>query len=161
MKETSSTPHELNALHLPDAPTWWPLAWGWWAGAASIVLVVVIIMLVIRWKRKRMAPKKTALRLLNPHLKQTPSSAIELLRQAALCYFPREEIAHLTGNAWYTFLDTQVGRPLFVPNETVWQQALYQKQKIADADALVADCYQWVNDALPPKKRRPVSVGKH
>ncbi len=111
MKETSSTPLELNALHLPDAPTWWPLAWGWWAGAASIVLVVVIIMLVIRWKRKRMAPKKTALRLLNPHLKQTPSSAIELLRQAALCYFPREEIAHLTGNAWYTFLDTQVGRP--------------------------------------------------
>ena len=161
MKETSSTPLELNALHLPDAPTWWPLAWGCWSGAASFVCGFVIIMLVIHWKRKRMAPKKTALRLLNPHLKQTPSSAIELLRQAALCYFPREEIAHLTGNAWYTFLDTQVGRPLFVPNETVWQQALYQKQKIADADALVADCYQWVNDALPPKKRRPVSVGKH
>ncbi|CSD78463.1 Uncharacterised protein [Vibrio cholerae] len=27
---------------------------------------------------------------------QTPSSAIELVRQAALCYYPREEIALAT-----------------------------------------------------------------
>lgn len=161
MKQTPSTPLELNAMHLPSAPSWWPVAWGWWAIAAALLCVVVFTLLMVRWKRKRIAPQKTALRLLNPQLSQTPSSAIELLRQAALCYFPRDQIAHLTGKEWYNFLDEQLGRPLFVPNETVWQQALYQKQPVADADALVADCYVWVQDALPPKKRRPLSVGKH
>lgn len=91
---------------------------------------------------------------------QTPSSAIELVRQAALCYYPREEIAHLTGTDWYAFLDTQVGHPLFVPNETLWQQALYQKQKVNNADELVHHCYLWVESALPPKKRRKSGIGK-
>ncbi|MCA2015799.1 DUF4381 domain-containing protein [Vibrio tritonius] len=162
MQESSSAPLQLSDLHLPDVPSWVPLAWGWWATAASIVAFVVIVVLVIRWKRKRLAPKKTALRLLTPSLGiQTPSSAIELLRQAALCYYPREDIAHLTGKEWYAFLDDQIGRPLFVPNETQWQQALYKKQSAVDTKALVEDCYQWINDALPPKKRRHVSVGKH
>lgn len=162
MQESSSAPLKLSDLHLPDVPSWVPLAWGWWATVASIVAFVVIVLLAIRWKRKRLAPKKTALRLLTPSLGiQTPSSAIELLRQAALCYYPREDIAHLTGKEWYAFLDDQIGRPMFVPNETQWQQALYKKQSAVDTKALVEDCYQWINDALPPKKRRHVSVGKH
>ncbi len=111
--------------------------------------------------RRRLAPKKTALRLLSLTVTpQTPSSAIELVRQAALCYYPREEIAHLTGKDWYAFLDAQVGHPLFVPNETLWQQALYQKQKVNNADELVHHCYHWVESALPPKKRRKSGIGK-
>ncbi|MBF9002053.1 MULTISPECIES: DUF4381 domain-containing protein [Vibrio] len=162
MQEKSSTPLQLSDLHLPDVPSWLPLAWGWWASIGAIVVVIIIVLLVVRWKRKRLAPKKTALRLLTPSLGlQTPSSAIELLRQAAFCYYPREQIAHLTGKDWYAFLDDQVGRPLFVPHETQWQQALYQKQSTVDSNVLIEDCYQWINDALPPKKRRSVNVGKH
>ncbi|MCR9423929.1 DUF4381 domain-containing protein [Vibrio sp. RM-69-4] len=156
MKESSiATLLDLSAMQLPELPSWFPLAWGWWASAAGILLCLLILVFVIRWRRKRLAPKKTALRLLNPqfgHL--TPSSAIELLRQAALCYYPRMEIAHLTGKEWYTFLDSQISYPLFVPNETLWQQALYQKQKTENSQELINHCYQWVNDALPPKKRR-------
>jgi len=79
-----------------------------------------------------MAPKKTALRLLNPALgHQTPSSAIELVRQAALCYYP-------PGPDWYAFLDSQVDSPIFTKNEETWQKALYQKQKVENAQDLIA-----------------------
>ncbi len=96
MKESSTTSLDLNGLHLPELPSWFPLAWGWWASLAYILIVMLIIGLAVRWHRRRLAPKKTALRLLSLTVTpQTPSSAIELVRQAALCYYPREEIAHL------------------------------------------------------------------
>ncbi len=161
MKESSNL-LDLNALQLPAAPSWLPLSWGWWAVIAAVFLTVVAIIWIIRWKQKRMAPKKTALRLLNPALgHQTPSAAIELVRQAALCYYPRDQVAHLTGPDWYSFLDSQVDSPIFMKNESLWQQALYQKQKVENAQDLIADCYQWVETALPPQKRRLSSVGKY
>ncbi|PNH93500.1 DUF4381 domain-containing protein [Vibrio diazotrophicus] len=160
--QESSNILNLSDLHLPEVPSWLPLSWGWWASLLAIVVVLVSIALIVRAKKKRMAPKKTALRLLNPALgHQTPSSAIELVRQAALCYYPREQVAHLTGPDWYAFLDSQVDSPIFTKNEETWQKALYQKQKVENAQDLVADCYQWVNTALPPQKRRNLSVGKY
>ncbi|MDM7486546.1 MAG: DUF4381 domain-containing protein [Vibrio metschnikovii] len=159
--QAASSLLDLNALHLPALPSWWPLAWGWWVSAAAAVSVILLVAFLIDWKRKRLAPKKTALRLLGmPAGYQTPSSAIELLRQAALCYFPREDIAHLTGHDWYVFLDNQLGQPLFVPNLTLWQKALYQKQPIEHPERLVADCYLWIDKALPPTKRSLRNLGK-
>lgn len=88
MKESSTTSLDLNGLHLPELPSWFPLAWGWWASLAGILIVMLIIGLAVRWHRRRLAPKKTALRLLSLTVTpQTPSSAIELVRQAALCYY--------------------------------------------------------------------------
>ncbi|WP_277206430.1 DUF4381 domain-containing protein [Vibrio misgurnus] len=161
MKESSTLSLDLNGLHLPELPSWFPLAWGWWASLGGILLVVLMIGLAVRWRRRRLAPKKTALRLLRlKAIPQTPSSAIELVRQAALCYYPRQDIAHLTGKEWYAFLDAEMGQPLFIPNETQWQQALYQKQPVSNADELVQHCYCWVANALPPKKRRKSALGK-
>lgn len=162
MQKSSSTPLPLLDVHLPDAPSWLPLAWGWWAVGSGIVLIVLISALRLRWKRKKLAPKKAALRLLDPSFgSQSPSSAMELVRQAAFCYFPRNEIAHLTGKDWYAFLDAQIGRDVFMVNEAQWQQALYKKQTSEQASALVDNCYQWVNEALPPAKRRKEKGGKH
>lgn len=150
---TSQLP--LKPMQLPDLPSWFPLAWGWWATIGIIVAVILFCWLLIRWKKKRLAPKKTALRLLTgTPMPLEPSEAIELLRQAALCYYPREEIANLTGKDWYAFLDSQIQEPLFETNSELWQQALYQKEPVQNSQALVGDCYQWVSDALPPKKRR-------
>lgn len=63
MKESSTTSLDLNGLHLPELPSWFPLAWGWWASLAGILIVMLIIGLAVRWHRRRLAPKKTALRL--------------------------------------------------------------------------------------------------
>ena len=150
--ESQSSFMPLNALHLPEPPAWLPLAWGWWALVAGVIFTVLIIGLSVRWNKKRLAPKKAALRLLARG--QKPSEAIELVRQAALCYFPREEIAQLTGKEWYVFLDRHLTTPCFVDNYDHWQHALYSKQPVNNATELVQHCSDWVEQALPPKKRR-------
>jgi hypothetical protein len=156
MTETSNTALlALNDLKLPPVPSWFPLAWGWWASAVGVIVAIALIVAVIHWNKKRLAPKKTALKLLQ--MRQTndsPSAAIEIMRQAALSYFPREHIAHLTGREWYVFLDSQLDTPLFLHNSKKWQQALYQKESIEEPHVLVEHCYQWVNEALPPKRGR-------
>lgn len=157
-----SIPLNLNALHLPPLPSWWPLAWGWWSSAAVVLVIILLVLFLVRRKRRRLAPKQTALRLLGQSAEyQKPSAAMELLRQAVLCYFPREEIAHLTGHEWYSFLDEQLNQPLFVPNLLLWQQALYQKTPLEHPEQLVNDCQQWINQALPPQKRSSKKLGKY
>lgn len=141
----------LKDMALPQVPDWFPLAWGWWASLAGIVVVFAIFLFYIRWKKKRLAPKKTALHLIP---KEKPAAALELVRQVALCYYPREQIAQLTGKDWYTFLDSQVAIPVFEQNYELWQSVLYRKQTVENVDELVQHCYQWVEQALPPKRRK-------
>ncbi|MFM2587187.1 DUF4381 domain-containing protein [Vibrio sp. TBV020] len=148
--ETQTSPLPLNPMHLPEPPSWLPLSWGWWALIAGLLVTTLTLYLFVRWRKKRLAPKKTALRLLANGNK--PSEAIELVRQAALCYFPREQIAQLTGKEWYTFLDSQLTTPRFSDNYDTWQQALYSKETVPGSDLLIQHCSEWVEQALPPKK---------
>ncbi len=144
----------LEPLILPDPPHWLPLAWGGWAMLAGIIIAVLGLILFFRWRAKRLRAKKTALRLLthplDPH---TPSSAMEILRQATLSYFPREEIAQLTGSAWYEFLDSHTKETRFVDKQQQWREALYQKSSPEQHQDLIDDCIFWVRLALPPKRK--------
>ncbi|MDC0610566.1 DUF4381 domain-containing protein [Vibrio sp.] len=157
MSQSLSKLLELNPIHLPDAPSWWPLAWGWLSLTGVVFLATLIVILVIRWRIKRLIPKKAALKMLTAkHGRMTPSDAIELVRQAAFCYYSRQDIAHLTGNDWYSFLDTQYGKPLFVPDANLWQAVLYQHKKVdsGDESQMIENCVAWVEESLPPKKNR-------
>ncbi|MGY0617078.1 DUF4381 domain-containing protein [Vibrio sp. FJH11] len=144
----------LEPLILPNAPEWFPLAWGWWAVLVGICIIVLSLYLYFKWRTKRLLAKRTALKLLThsvtPH---TPSSALEILRQAALSYFPREDIAPLTGSAWYEFLDNHTDETRFVDKQQQWQAALYQKSPLGQHQDLIDDCAFWINHALPPKKK--------
>ncbi|NOH97139.1 DUF4381 domain-containing protein [Vibrio sp. 99-70-13A1] len=156
MTEATQTPTlDLSPLLLPEAPHWWPLQWGWWSLAASIIISIIITLFIIRRNKKKQASKRAALRLFSlTNQPLTPSSALELLRQAALSYYPRETIAPLSGNEWYAFLDEQLNQPLFAPKQALWQQALYQNKQNDSDEQLVQDCQLWIQKALPPKRGR-------
>lgn len=155
MKQTLSTLLQLNPLHLPPAPSWWPLAWGWLSLIGTALALLVLVVFLIRRRRIKLAPKKAALRIFTISKdKMSPSDAIELVRQAALCYFPREEIAKLSGREWYAFLDSYTSKTVFTDNAITWQKALYHKESITDPSDLVNDCQEWIQLALPPRKRR-------
>ncbi|PMH43162.1 hypothetical protein BCU68_04020 [Vibrio sp. 10N.286.49.B3] len=151
---TSSPPLDLNPLHLPELPSWWPLSWGWWAMAITMIGLIIASFYYLRWQKKLRLAQKTALHLFELEKETlTPSAAIELLRQAAFCYYPRERVAKLSGDEWYQFLDAQLKHPLFTPKQQQWQQALYQNQTTADHHLeLIHDCKTWVEQALPPKR---------
>ncbi|MGF1751995.1 DUF4381 domain-containing protein [Vibrio makurazakiensis] len=156
MTETTQTPPlDLSPSLLPEVPSWWPLQWGWWSLIAACLIIICAVILYLRHRKNKLISKKAALKIFALKTQPlTPSGALEVLRQAALSYFPRERVAHLTGDDWYQFLDSQVSKPIFTHNQQLWQQALYSKSTKPDAQAeqLIQDCERWVNEALPPKR---------
>ncbi|MDP5252641.1 MULTISPECIES: DUF4381 domain-containing protein [unclassified Vibrio] len=149
---TNTHPLPLEPSLLPPTPSWLPLSWGWWFIIAFILLSLAGLVVFIRWRHRRYRAKKAALALLyRPTAPLTPSSALEILRQAALSYFDRQTIAKLSGTQWYQFLDQQMKTPCFVERQSAWQKALYQDVH-QDNQTLIDDCCLWVEQALPPKR---------
>jgi hypothetical protein len=111
-------PHALQSLHdirLPEAISWWPLAWGWYFLALlAIFFIVLSSYLGVRHYRHGRA-RREALQLLAHYEQnyiQEKNSQIssahisELLRRVALVYFPREQVASLKQDAWLEFLNS-------------------------------------------------------
>lgn len=146
----------LKPLHLPAEPAAWPLPWGYWVIICMILLSIILVVAYVVTTRQRQRPKAAALKMLKSNTETlTPSIANEILRQAVLSYYPRKEVAHLTGTSWWRFLDSQLTSPRFLPKEMAWQAALYTNIDVSEDDYhdLVADCAFWIHHALPPKKQ--------
>ncbi|OEE92419.1 DUF4381 domain-containing protein [Vibrio crassostreae] len=156
-------PLDLSPVIAPDAPTWWPLAWGWWAVIITAIFLIALVFFILKRRKNNQQAKQEALSYFSNSQSQdglSPSKAQDIVRQAALSYFPREKIAGLSGDDWLKFLDAQLAKPLFVAKQSQWQQVLYQdvalmndEQKKAQQQ-LVNDCETWLRKALPPKRGR-------
>ncbi|KAB0288168.1 DUF4381 domain-containing protein [Vibrio fortis] len=147
---------DLSPVITPEAPNWWPLAWGWWCLAIAVIALTVIgRMLYKRYKQERQV-QKIALAKLTENSELSPAQALATVRQAAMSYFPREAIASLQGEQWYQFLDEQLKSPRFVNHSETWQRTLYQSEQApidpSTRSMLVDDCIYWVRHALPPKR---------
>jgi hypothetical protein len=157
---TQTHPLPLKPQHLPEAPGLWPLPWGYWALLATVIIATLLLVWLTRHYKRKARAKKAAIKLIETHSGSSPSSAIEIVRQAALSYFPREDIAKLSGEQWLTFLDSQLDAPRFRAKDSEWQYVLYRKAGSSNGayrketdHALVNDCLYWVQHALPPKRK--------
>ncbi|MEZ9928417.1 DUF4381 domain-containing protein [Vibrio breoganii] len=146
----------LKPLHLPLEPSFWPLPWGYWSLFALIAIALILSLVTQRKLRNKKRAKKAALHILKQGSNcLTVSEAQELVRQAALSYFPRNDIAKLTGEKWLSFLDSQLATPRFSQNKEQWQSILYSsgvKDHAVNA-SLIEDCGYWIEHALPPKRK--------
>ncbi len=155
----------LRDIHLPEAISWWPPAPGWWVLLGFCFLIVFSVWL-FRLIQHRRSVRVAAFRELqiisadfsregNTH--QLVKSLSILLRRICLSYFPRTEVAGLTGEKWLTFLDhcldwgnvserfsQDAGRTLIT--------APYQAQATLQGEALLKLCQHWIK-ALPLLKR--------
>ena len=147
---------DLSPVITPDAPHWWPIAWGWWCVVIAVLLLIIVGVKLYQKRAQSRAIQKIALHKLTEHADLSPAQAQAVLRQAAISYFPREAVASLQGEHWYQFLDAQLKAPRFVDHSEAWQQSLYQSAgKPLDTptrDMLIEDCIYWVRHALPPKR---------
>ncbi len=104
---------QLRDIHLPESASVWPLSIGWWVLFAMTILMMtwLVIKAIKRRKQKRHQRKILAkFKALEEKLKATPNNNTvaeinTLLRQLAITYYPRTEIASLTGGDWLHFLD--------------------------------------------------------
>lgn len=166
MEETETLP--LRDIHLPDPISWWPPAPGWWALLGSLFLLVLglrIFLSIKRRRRVRVAAINELQSIANAfELKRDAHGLVKdlsiLLRRICLSYFPRAEVAGLTGEKWLTFLDSCLdwqnitdrfsqgtGRALIT--------APYQAASEVDGKKLLSLCGIWIK-ALPLlKKAKP------
>lgn len=104
---------QLQDIHLPESAGFWPLALGWWILLALTVLIATWLILKTIKRAKQRKYRQMILSkfdTLEKKLKANPSNATvaevnTLLRQLAITYYPRTEIASLTGGDWLHFLD--------------------------------------------------------
>jgi len=150
----------LRDIHLPDAISWWPLAFGWWLLPLLIILCALGIYLFLKIKKQKakMAYRKFALNELNKIKSEfkNQQNSLELiraisalLRRIALSYLPRETIASLTGEPWVKQLN-QLGSEQVFNNEfaLLLEKAPYMKHADFDASEILSLCEQWIK-SLP------------
>lgn len=133
---------QLEDIHFPASPSFWPPAPGWWiAFALLLALIVFIGRRTVRYRRIRRQRQYilNALQVLQQDLAQQPdpeaiANINQLLRRLALMRYPREQVASLTGDEWLKFLD-----------------------RSGDTDAFSQGAGQLLSDS-PYRKRLPDSV---
>ena len=104
----------LRDIHMPSPISWWPLAPGWYFLLIFGITAVVFSLRFVSKVYKYALPKKEALKLLADYQHQYLSKSVasnliiakisELLKRTALAYYPRKEVAQLSGQAWLAFL---------------------------------------------------------
>jgi len=112
----------LNDIVLPVTVGWWPLAPGWYflIGLLLIALTWLSYRSLQRWiKNRYRRAALTELQLLeedtqnaekrDSSLRQLPV----LLKRTALSAYSRKQVASLSGDDWYGFLNSQVTNPAF------------------------------------------------
>ena len=85
-----------------------------------------------------------------------------LLRRICLSYYPRKDVAGLSGEAWLLFLDTHLGGAhkgnsfSLGPGRNLIT-APYQSKAMTDGEALLSLCGDWIK-TLPPLGRKHDSI---
>lgn len=150
---------DLRDWHLPDPVSWWPPAPGWWLLAAVILGALVLgARLWLRW-RGRTSLQRAARRELERLGRELAADGdrrrylaelSRLLRRLALAWYPRVQVAGLTGDDWLAFLDATGGAGEFSDGvgRVLVESAYRPADEIAfDPEPLAALVRQWIDRA--------------
>lgn len=163
-KATTTLP--LADVHLQDIPGTWPLAWGWWLCIIIGVIALSYLSRLLFRKIKQHRASKQAQHEAKQQLKAMAQTTQlgdinELLRKAALSYFPRQQVAGLTGQRWLSFLDQQLPpkQQGFLAYSDVWQQGLFSPNGLSEDELMQCKklASNWIIYALPPKPNKHVT----
>lgn len=156
VQPTAGNALQLEDIHYPAQPGFWPPAPGWW-----LVLFIALITLyfaqrklrqVLRRRRElretQRALEKLQQQLASENRRQAISDLNIFLRKMALTHFPHEDIASLTGKDWLQFLDRSGNTKAFtegagaILDEGPYRAHLPEK---TDTAALIDAVRGWVN----------------
>ena len=164
MKSTDpASLQNLNDIVMPATTGWWPLASGWYVLAVLVLICLswFAIKSVIEWKANRYRRSAlTELEVLSEGIQNPPgrSSSLRkipaLLKRTALAAFPRNEVAMLTGEDWFRFLNSTIKKQSFTENTfNTLNHISYTTGDLDNingeaANALVDACRRWLKHHL-------------
>lgn len=147
---------QLNDIHLPDNVHNYPLALGWWLLALLMLAFIIYITLKLLKARDKRKAKRTAIKQLAATT--DIASTIALLKWAALQYFPREHVAHITGDRFKAFLVSTLPMKQQENFKTLTGDHFsltYQHRTTENESAeFSAAAKLWLSSALPPKNTK-------
>jgi hypothetical protein len=108
----------LRDIHLPEPISWWPPAPGWWILLITTIFIIAaaIILRKIYLRKQLKRDIKAELDNIKQQFQQTQNksqlakSLSILLRRASISYYPKADIAGLTGDSWLRYLDESNAR---------------------------------------------------
>jgi hypothetical protein len=144
----------LRPLHLPEAVGWWPPAPLWWLVALITLLLAftsayALLRHIRRNRYRRLARREIAAALTAVRAGECSDGfairASTILRRAALCRYPKTDVAPLHGRAWLAFLDRSGRMNGFSsgPGEALGLAA-YAERPDCDPEALADLCQRWL-----------------
>ncbi len=149
----------LRDIHLPTAVSWWPPAPGWWIVLGLCLLALLLLVWLIKRSQKIIfqdeARKEFEQRLQGykqhadrPQLLRDINA---LLRRTVLSYYPRKNVAGLTGKVWIEQLHSLSGTDIFDPQtQILLTQAAYMATPPEDLQPLIEQLKSWI-EKLPRK----------
>ena len=159
----------LNDIVLPASVSWWPLASGWYFLIALMLIALAWIgyRAIRRWIEN--GYRRAALHELqllvqdiqdtekrNTGLRQLPV----LLKRTALSIHPREQVASLSGEDWYDYLNSQIDKPAFTESDkSLLDSISYSTGDLNNIDsraqnALIEAIRFWLNHHIHPSRRQ-------
>ncbi len=148
----------LHDLVPPPATPWWPPAPGWvWLAAMLGVLVAYLLLRgFLRWQANRYRREALAalVRLDTADDRAFARELASLLKRTALTAYPREQVAPLTGTAWFAFLDAAAGTH-FADGLGAQLEAAMHASSPASWDAqgrgqVLQETRRWIREHRPP-----------
>ena len=151
---------QLKDIHLPADIHNYPLAPGWWLLALLILALLIFSGLKLRQFINQRKAQKTALKQLA--IASDTTAVLNSVKWALLQYFPRAQVAHLSGDNLKTFLTAtlpakhqekfqQLSANGF---NNVYQSAEHSTTELTAKEKETRDFVEaaklWLTQALPP-----------
>lgn len=161
MKPIEQNSDSLRDIHLPDAISWWPPAIGWWILLALVITAFIFIPKLYRritYTPLNKVANNTFKNIIAEYKEDNNESDFviktsQFLRQTAMSYCGRNNVAQVTGNEWVQTLNNLTEKNYF--NEKIKQtlvNAPYQKNISIDAEELISTIQNWL-DKLPKQPK--------
>jgi len=143
---------QLRDIHLPAPIESWPPAIGWWLmGALALIGILYGFYLIYRFWQRNGYRREALIKLeqiKNQFAEDKTGYLYEcnlLLKRVALTHYERSDVAHLTGEAWVSFLDRTADTKEFSMGEgQVLVYGQYANDAVFDLDALHDISKHWI-----------------
>ena len=144
---------QLRDVHLPEAISWWPLAWGWWVILIILFLTILASLFFFYHKRAKNRYRGLAITSLqtaydnwtkNQDNQAYLHQANDVLKRCVLHTSRTATLATQTGKAWVEQLNKQGKKPLSEEAQNALGFECYQAKPSSDIKSLHSELLYWL-----------------
>jgi hypothetical protein len=156
---------DLRDIHLPPAPSWWPLAPGWWMLGALLLLSLVVAGWLWRRRARLQRGRRRLLdeleRLAARHARDGDDAALATAIHQLLRRVARRHDATATqqrGKSWRQTLARVAVAPSTLDRLVALELAIYRPRAQFDVLAMLSAARDWLQAAASPRDWKPPAV---